>query len=103
MVHVRVGHVVERLGEPEGLIAFEPSSFPKRGTHAVGVQRPWGGHRGKGATGQGGVVMGDVSPHDPAVLDCRLSLPADWVRDEPRRQEGPVPPDVRSPTRHEQC
>jgi hypothetical protein len=24
-----------RLGEPDGIIAFDPSSFPKRGTHSV--------------------------------------------------------------------
>ena len=32
---------------PDGIIAFDPSSFPKRGTHSVGVERQWCGHRGK--------------------------------------------------------
>src|SRR6266516_6215857 len=36
LVRVLVGQVVERLGAPDGIIAFDPSSFPKRGTHAVG-------------------------------------------------------------------
>jgi len=39
--------VVERLGEPDGVIAFDPSSFPKRGTHSVGVKRQWCSHRCK--------------------------------------------------------
>ena len=39
LVTVLVGQVAERLGEPDGIIAFDPSSFPKRGTHAVGVKR----------------------------------------------------------------
>ena len=39
LVHVLVGQVVERLGEPDSIIAFDPSSFPKRGTHSVGVKR----------------------------------------------------------------
>src|SRR6266436_3851814 len=47
LVTVLVGQVVERLGEPDGIIAFDPSSFPKRGTHSVGVKRQWCGHRGK--------------------------------------------------------
>src|SRR5215472_14156779 len=38
LVKVLVGEVVERLGEPDGVIAFDPSSFPRRGTHSVGVK-----------------------------------------------------------------
>src|SRR5262249_41119036 len=47
LVTMLVGQVAERLGEPDGIIAFDPSSFPKRGTHSVGVKRQWCGHRGK--------------------------------------------------------
>ncbi len=47
LVKVLVGQVVERLGEPDGVIAFDPSSFPKRGIHSVGVKRQWCSHRGK--------------------------------------------------------
>src|SRR5499433_1016082 len=31
LVTVLVGQVAARLGEPDGIIAFDPSSFPKRG------------------------------------------------------------------------
>src|SRR5215467_9625922 len=41
LVTVLVGEVVDRLGEPDGIIAFDPSSFPKRGAHSVGVKRQW--------------------------------------------------------------
>src|SRR5213594_4060391 len=34
LLTVLVGHVVEQLGESDGVIAFDPSSFPKRGTHS---------------------------------------------------------------------
>jgi SRSO17 transposase len=47
LIMVLVGEVVEQLGEPDGVIAFDPSSFPKRGTHSVGVKRQWCSHRGK--------------------------------------------------------
>lgn len=77
-----VGQGVNRLGEPDGIIAFDPSSFPKRGTHSVGVKRQWCGHRGKVDNCQVGVFMGYVSRHDHALLDFRLSLPKEWVRDE---------------------
>src|SRR5438309_1729098 len=87
LIKVLVAHVIERLGEPAGVIAFDPSSFPKRGMHSVGVKRQWCDHRGKVDNCQVGVFMGDVSRHDHAVLDFRLSLPEEWARDEPRRQE----------------
>ena len=58
LVTVLVGQVVEQLGEPDGIIAFDPSSFPKRGTHSVGVKRQWCGHRGKVDNCQVGVYMG---------------------------------------------
>jgi hypothetical protein len=36
-------------------------------------------------------------------LTISLALPEDWARDEPRRAECHVPPEVRYHTRHEQC
>src|SRR5262247_4695046 len=103
LLTVLVREVVEQLGEPDGVIAFDPSSFPKRGTHSVGVKRQWCGHRGKVDTCQVGVFMGYVSGQEHAWLDFRLSLPEEWTRDAPRRQECHVPPEVRYQTRHEQC
>src|SRR5262245_11669564 len=103
LVTVLVGEVVERLGEPDGIIAFDPSSFPKRGTHSVGVKRQWCSHRGKVDNCQVGVFMGYVSRHDHALLDFRLSLPEEWARDEHRRQACHVPENVAYRTRHEQC
>jgi SRSO17 transposase len=103
LVKVLVGEVVDRLGEPDGVIAFDPSSFPKRGTHSVGVKRQWCSHRGKVDNCQVGVFMGYVSRHDHALLDFRLSLPEEWAWDEQRRQECHVPEAVSYRTRHEQC
>src|SRR6266704_1702589 len=88
LVTVLVGQVVDRLGEPDGIIAFDPSSFPKRGT----VDNC-----------QVGVYMGYVSRRDHVLLDFRLSLPEDWARDEHRRQECHVPEEVQYRTRHAQC
>src|SRR5437588_320034 len=103
LITVLVGQVVARLGEPNGIIAFDPSSFPKRGTHSVGVKRQWCGHRGKVDNCQVGVFMGYVSRLNHALLDFRLSLPEEWARDEHRRQACHVPRAVRYQTRHEQC
>src|SRR5467141_544402 len=103
LIEVLVPQVVHRLGQPDGIIAFDPSSFPKRGTHSVGVKRQWCGHRGKVDNCQVGVFMGYVSRHDYALLDFRLSLPQEWARDEQRRQACHVPLEVRYQTRQDQC
>src|SRR6266581_827015 len=103
LVTVLVRQVAEQLGEPDGVIAFDPSSFSKRGRHSVGVKRQWCSHRGKVDNCQVGVFMGYVSRHDHALLDFRLSLPEEWARDAQRRAECHVPPEVRYHTRHEQC
>ncbi len=103
LVHVWVGPVVEPGGAPAGLIAFDPSSCPQRGPHAVGVKRQWWSPRGKIDHCQGGVFLGYVSRHAHAWLDCRLSRPQDWARAEPQRAACHVPPAVRSHTRHAPC
>jgi predicted transcriptional regulator len=103
LITVLVGQVVARLGEAAGIKGDDPSSFPKRGTHSVGVKRQWCSHRGKVDTCQVGVYMGYVSRGDHALLDFRLSLPEDWARDAHRRQACHVPADVPYHTRHEQC
>jgi len=103
LVQVLVGEVIVQLGEPDGIIAFDPSSFPKRGTHSVGVKRQWCGHRGKVDNCQVGVYLGYVSRRDHALLDFRLSLPGDWARDPKPRAECHVPDEVQYRTRQDQC
>jgi SRSO17 transposase len=103
LIEVLVAQIACRLGQPTGIIAFDPSSFPKRGTHSVGVKRQWCGHRGKVDNCQVGVFMGYVSDQDHVLLDFRLSLPQEWAHDEQRRQACHVPPEICYQTRQEQC
>ena len=103
LIEVLVPQVVHRLGQPDGIIAFDPSSFPKRGTHSVGVKRQWCGHRGKVDNCQVGVFMGYVSDDEHVLLDFRLYLPEAWTRDAQRRHACHVPPEVCYRTRQEQC
>src|SRR5215813_8081427 len=103
LIEVLVPQVVHCLGQPDGIIAFDPSSFPKRGIHAVGVKRQWCGHRGKVDNCQVGVFMGYVADDEHALLDFRLYLPQEWIRDEQRRQACHVPPEMQYQTRQEQC
>jgi SRSO17 transposase len=89
------------LGEGDGVLVFDPSAFPKKGTESVGVQRQWCGRLGKIDNCQVGIYLGYVSRRDHALVDCRLFLPSEWAKDKKRRAKAGVPKDVRFQTRHE--
>ena len=89
------------LGEDDGVLVFDPSAFPKKGTESVGVQRQWCGRLGKVDNCQVGIYLGYVSRRDHALVDCRLFLPREWAKDKKRRAKAGVPKEVRFQTRHE--
>src|SRR5947199_6221583 len=88
------------LGEADGVIVFDPSAHPKKGTESVGVQRQWCGRLGKIENCQVGVYLGYVSDLEHALVDFRLYLPEEWTKDKARRQTCGVPEDLRYRTRH---
>ncbi len=93
--------VGREIGEPDGVIVFDPSGFKKYGNDSVGVERQWLGRLGKVDNGQVGVYMGYVSRQDHALVDERLYLSKKWARDKKRRRKCGVPKEVRFQTRHE--
>lgn len=93
--------VGRELGEPTGVLVFDPSAFVKQGKKSVGVQRQWCGRLGKVENCQVGVYLGYVSHASHALVDFRLYLPREWATDRARRQEAGVPMEVRFRTRHE--
>ena len=96
-----VRQVGTELGEANGVIVFDPSSFPKKGAESVGVQRQWCGRLGKVDNCQVGVYMGYVSSREYALTDFRLYLPKEWANAKRRRKKAGVPEEVRFQTRHE--
>jgi SRSO17 transposase len=93
--------VGKRLGEPDGVIVFDPSAFAKKGDKSVGVARQWCGRLGKVENCQVGVYMGYVSRIEHALVNVRLFLPEEWAKHRARRAEAGVPREVRFRTRHE--
>lgn len=89
------------LGEPDGVLVFDPSAFAKKGTESVGVQRQWCGRLGKVDNCQVGIYLGYVSRHDHALVDFRLFLPQEWAKAKRRRAKAGVPEEIRFQTRHE--
>ena len=89
------------LGEPDGVIVFDPSAFAKKGTKSVGVARQWCGRLGKVENCQVGVYMAYVSRKEHALVNTRLYLPKEWTKDRRRCKAAGVPKAVRFRTRHE--
>jgi SRSO17 transposase len=96
-----VEQVGQRLGEPDGVIVFDPSAFAKKGDKSVGVARQWCGRLGKVENCQVGIYMGYVSRIEHALVNFRLFLPEEWAKHRARRAEAGVPREVRFLTRHE--
>jgi SRSO17 transposase len=96
-----VRQVGAELGEADGVLVFDPSAFPKKGTESVGVQRQWCGRLGKVENCQVGIYLGYVSRREHALVDVRLYLPKQWANRKTRRRKAGVPPDIRFRTRHE--
>jgi SRSO17 transposase len=93
--------VGKELGEPDAVLVFDPSGFPKKGNHSVGVARQWCGRLGKVDNCQVGVYLGYVARAEHTLVDFRLYLPKDWAKDAKRRRKCGVPKQIKFHTRHE--
>jgi SRSO17 transposase len=92
--------VGRELGEPDGVLVFDPSAFKKQGKESVGVARQWCGRLGKIDNCQVGVYLGYASRIEHALVDVRLYLNKEWAKDKKRRKKAGVPREVRFQTRH---
>ena len=88
------------LGEPDGVLVFDPSGFKKQGKESVGVARQWCGRLGKIDNCQVGIYLGYVSRKEHALVDVRLYLNKEWAKDQRRRKKCGVPREIRFQTRH---
>lgn len=79
--------VGQQIGCADGVIVFDPSAFPKKGTESVGVKRQWCGRLGKTDNCQVGIYMGYISSQERALVDVRLYLPQEWAKDRKRRKK----------------
>ena len=89
------------LGEPDGVLVFDPSGFAKKGGASVGVARQWCGRLGKVENCQVGVYLAYVSRREQALVDVRLYLPKEWTGAPRRLRAAGVPRGVAFATRHE--
>jgi len=72
------------IPEREGLLIFDGTSFPKQGTHSVGVARQYCGALGKIANCQVAVTAALWTHLHAYVLGAALYLPEEWLTAEAR-------------------
>jgi SRSO17 transposase len=87
--------VADDMGDPEGVLIFDESSFPKQGHDSVGVARQYCGTLGKVDNCQVGVFAAYASRHGYALVAKQLFLPEPWLTDAyaRRRPQCQVPDD----------
>jgi SRSO17 transposase len=96
--------VSKDLAEEDGVYTLDGSDFPKQGEDSVGVKRQHCGELGKIANCQAGVFLGYTSRKGYTLLDRRLYLPEEWVKEDShaeRREKCGVPEDVEFKTKPE--
>lgn len=89
------------LGEPDGVLVFDPSGFSKKGNKSVGVARQWCGRAGKIENCQVAVYMAYASRTEHAIVNTRLYLPEHWAKDRARRKAAGVPKAIKFRNRYE--
>ena len=77
-----------------GILALDETSFPKQGTHSVGVKRQYCGALGKIANCQVAVSTALIVDQVVWPLSFELYLPAEWCTDPVRRAKARIPETV---------
>jgi SRSO17 transposase len=88
--------VDDDMGDPEGVVIFDESGFPKKGRDSAGVARQDCGALGKVENCQVGVFAAYASRHGYARVGKRLFMPEAWFTETSaaRRTKCEVPEDV---------
>jgi SRSO17 transposase len=94
-------YVVERLGEPTGVLVADETDFIKKGKKSAGVARQYSGTAGRRENSQIGVFLLYASGKGAAFLDRALYLPEEWTSDRARCREAGIPDEVGFATRGE--
>jgi SRSO17 transposase len=91
--------VIDRLGDPDGVLVVDETGDLKKGTHSVGVQRQYTGTAGRIENAQVSVFLAYASRHGHTLIDRRIYLPESWTGDCERREQAGVPATVGFATR----
>ncbi len=98
-VRAALARKVENEFVPEAYWLIDDVSFPKQGTHSVGVARQYCGALGKTANCQVAVTLDLGTEESSTPVDWALYLPEQWINDPVRRKQAGIPEHVRFKTK----
>ena len=84
---------------PIGAWIIDDTSFPKQGSHSVGVHHQYCGQLGKQANCQVVVTLSIANHHASLPIAYRLYLPQAWIGDAARRAKAHVPAAIKFKTK----
>ena len=85
--------------EPIQAWIVDDTSYPKQGTHSVGVHHQYCGQLGKQANCQVAVTLSIANHHASLPIAYQLYLPKDWADDAARRRKAHVPEAIKFKTK----
>ena len=91
--------IVDRLGEPDGVLVVDETGDLKKGEHTVGVQCQYTGTAGRIENAQVGVFLAYAGRHGHTLIDRRVYLPESWIVDRERCEQAGVPETIGFATR----
>jgi SRSO17 transposase len=96
-------YVVQRLGDPAGVLIVDETGFLKKGVRSAGVQRQYSGTAGRTENCQIGTFLAYASVHGHALIDRELYLPASWTDDRDRCRAAGIGDEVEFATKPRQA
>jgi SRSO17 transposase len=97
----RVQKMIAEVTTGDGVLVFDDTGFPKRGTASVGVARQYSGTLGKVGNCQVAVTCCYTDRQATWPVAVRLYLPKTWTQDAERRQQARVPTEIPFQTKPE--
>ena len=96
-------YVVERIGDPAGVLIADETGFAKKGRASAGVQRQYSGTLGRTDNCQIGVFLAYATARGRALVDRELYLPVSWTNDRARCRKAVIPDEVEFSTKPQQA